>query len=156
MSRLAVPLRHRLLFATGDILLRAELGVLLKDQAGSWRQETFLVDSGTEMSTMPAALAAQLGLPMPQQAASGAVHAQTGLELRSGYLRAQVVGMDGTEHVFPCLFLGDPGVPIPTGQPAAVPRKLLGLPGVIDKIRLLFDGTPTPGAPYGNLVVEKQ
>jgi hypothetical protein len=156
MPRLEVPLKYRTLYANGDILLRAELRLLLNDNTGGWKAETFLVDSGTEMTTMPAALARQLALSVPQNAVRGAGHAQTGLEIRSGILRAQVVGLDGTEYTFPCLFLGDPQVPVPTGPPAAIPRKLLGLPGVIDKLRLLFDGTPAPGAPYGHLVVEKQ
>src|SRR5262249_19519652 len=54
MSRLEVPLLHRVLWSTGDLLLRAELDLLLKDKAGLWRPQDFLVDSGTEMTTMPA------------------------------------------------------------------------------------------------------
>ena len=34
-------------------------------------------------------------------------------------------------------------------------RNLLGLTGVIDQIRLIFDGTPTPIAKKGVLIVEK-
>jgi len=156
MSRVEVPLTHRTLYATGDVLLRAELGLFLKDHSGGWNLQTFLVDSGSEMTTMPAWLARQLDLPMPQRAATGGVHRQTGLGIRSGLLRARVAGMDLTEYVFPCLFLGDPGTPVPTTKGPGVPRNLLGLPGVIDKLRLLFDGTPTPTALYGNLVVEKR
>jgi hypothetical protein len=37
MSRLEVPLLHRVLWSTGDLLLRAELGLLLKDKAGHWQ-----------------------------------------------------------------------------------------------------------------------
>jgi hypothetical protein len=155
MARLKVPLQHRLLYATGDLLLRAELELLLKDNQGNWKPQTFLVDSGTEMTTMPAFLARQLNLPLPQRASPGAVHVQTGLELRSGFLRVQVVGMDPAEYAFPCLFVGDPDLPLAAGPPAIVPRKLLGLPGVIDKIRLTFDGATAPGAPFGRLVVEK-
>src|SRR5947209_5468888 len=103
MSRLEVPLKHRILFATGDLLLRAELDLLLKDNQGTWRPVAFLVDSGAEMSTMPAFLARQLDLPLPQKPAFGAVHSQTGLEIRSGFLRVRVAGMDPTEHAFPCL-----------------------------------------------------
>jgi hypothetical protein len=155
MSRLDVPLRHRVLFATGSVLLGAELDLLLKDNTDRWRQETFLVDSGTEMTTMPASLAKQLDLPIPQQAAPGVIHAQTGLEIRSGSLRARVVGMDQTEYVFPCFFLGDPTTTASSSPSKATPRKLLGLSGFIDQLRLIFDGTPTPTAPYGALIVEK-
>jgi hypothetical protein len=65
-------------------------------------------------------------------------------------LRARVVGMDPTDFVFPCYFLGDPSVPPP---PQA--RNLLGLTGVINQIRLTFDGTYSLVAPYGLLIVEK-
>jgi hypothetical protein len=36
MSRLEVPLKHRTLWATGDILLRAELVLLIKDNLGRY------------------------------------------------------------------------------------------------------------------------
>jgi hypothetical protein len=125
MSRLEIPLLDRKLWATGDILLRAELAVALKDSAGNWSPETFRVDSGAEMTTMPAYRAKQLGLPMPQKAAPGAIPNQTGHEFRSGYLRAKIVGMDQTEYAFPCFFLGDPNTtPNPNVPPAALPRNL--------------------------------
>jgi hypothetical protein len=38
----------------------------------------------------------------------------------------------------------------------ARPRSLLGLTWVINQIRLIFDGTPTPVAQRGVLVVEKK
>jgi hypothetical protein len=157
MSRLEVPLLGRKLWATGDILLRAELDLLLKDAAGNWAAETFRADPGSEMTTMPAYRARQLGLSMPQRASPGATHNQTGLEIRSGFIRARVAGMDQTEYAFPCFFLGDPGTPPDPKRPAAMlPRNLLGLSGVVDKIRISFDGDPTPNALYGNMVIEKK
>jgi hypothetical protein len=132
------------------------LDLLLKDNSGGWHQETFLVDSGTEITTFPAALAKKLRLPMPLHAAHGAIHNQTGLAIRSGYLRVQVVGMDGTEYVFPCFFLGDP-VPAAAPRGPTTPRNLLGLSGVINQLRILFDGTPGGlGAPFGTMTIEKQ
>jgi hypothetical protein len=154
MSRLEVPLRHRKLLATGDVLLRAELRLLLKDNASQWRAATFLVDSGTEMPTMAAWLAKQWDLPMPSKPVTGAIHNQTGLAIRSGLLRARIVGLDSTDFVFPCFFLSDPDRPPAGGQAATAPRKLLGLSGVVEQVRILFDGTPTPSALYGNLILE--
>jgi hypothetical protein len=153
-DRLEVPLQHRTLWATGDVLLWAELDLLIKDNAGHWKAATWLVDSGTEMTSMPAWLAKQLDLPMPRNAISGAAHKQTGLEFRSGLLRVQVVGLDSTEFVFPCFFLGDPNTPSSRSRVTVAPRKLLALSGVVDKVRILFDGTPSPQAPYGNLILE--
>jgi len=106
---------------------------------------------------MPAYRAKQLGLPIPLNAAAAAIHAQSGLEIRSGYLRARVAGMDQTEYVFPCFFLGDPNaVPNASASPALMPKNLLGLSGVVNQIRITFDGDPTPGALYGNMIVEKK
>ena len=58
--------------------------------------------------------------------------------------------MDATEYVFPCYFIGDPNAPL------AKTRNLLGLAGVINQIRLTFDGTSSVLAPFGVLVVEKK
>ncbi len=156
MSRLQVPLLGRTLYATGDLLLRAELDLLLKDRAGNWQPETFRFDTGSEMTTMPAARAKQLGLPMPPNASPGVIHQPTGLEVRSGYLRMQVTGMDATEYGIPCFFLGDPHTPpSPTAPPGTMPRNLLGMAGVVEKLRFIEDGTPTPTAPWGTLTIEK-
>jgi len=154
-SRLEVPLLGKTLRATGDILLRAELDLLIKTNAQTWEQVVFLVDSGSEMTTMPAAQAHLLDIPLPVNPVPGLTHGQTGLEVRAGVIRAQVPGMDGTEYVFPCYFLGDPKKR--GAQGGTAPRNLLGLTGVVDKVRLSFDGkSVSPAAPHGSLVVEKQ
>ena len=58
--------------------------------------------------------------------------------------------MGATEYVFPCYFLGDLNTSL-------VPsRKLLALTGVINQIRLSFDGTPAPVAQRAILVDEKK
>jgi hypothetical protein len=180
MSRLVKPLDHQVLWSTGDIILRAKLELLLRGSQGIWHAVTFRVDSASDMTTVPAYKAKQLGLPIPQAAARGIKHKQTGLPIRSGVIRCQVVGMDQTEYTFPCLFLGDPDTsPDPNTPVALVPRYLLGLSGVVNQIRIGSDGTPAgppalglsgvenqnrmgsdgtpagPPAPYGNLIVEK-
>ena len=63
--------------------------------------------------------------------------------------------MDVTEHLFPCYFLGSPDLTPGPDQSPVMARNLLGLTGVVDKLRIHFDGTPSPGARHGNLVVEK-
>ncbi|MCI0738091.1 MAG: hypothetical protein L0Y72_03540 [Gemmataceae bacterium] len=156
MSRLEQPLNHQVLWNTGDLILRAELDLLLKDNQGNWHAKTFRVDSASDMTTMPAHDARKLGMPIPSNVAP-LKHEQTGLEVRSGFIRCQIVGMDQTEYTFPCYFLGDPIVtPDPNASPVALPRYLLGLSGVIDKIRIAFDGDAGPGAPHGFLIVEKK
>jgi len=154
MSRLAVPLVGRFLWATGDFLLHARLELLLHNRSGAWKQAPFRVDSGTEMTSMPASFAKTLDLPYPQNPTPGFIHPGSGGVLRAGVIRAKVVGMDATEYVFPCFFLGDPDAP-PANQPGPLSMNLLGLTGVVDKIRITLDGSPAPGAPNGNLIVEK-
>jgi hypothetical protein len=149
MSRLEVPLKYRTLRATGDTVLWADLILSLKTNRGAWKEVRFRVDPGTEMTTMLAVDARKLDLSMPKTPVSGLV--LYGQEVRSGSLRARIVGMDPTEFVFPCYFIGDPNL-----LPPASPRNLLGLTGVINQIRLSFEGTSTLPAPWGILVVEKQ
>ena len=84
MSRLEIPVIGQFLFSTGDVKLRVEMNLLLRDDVGGWHQRTFRTDTGTEITTFPAYDARQFGLPMPQQASAGATHTQTGLEVRSG------------------------------------------------------------------------
>jgi hypothetical protein len=157
VSRLEVPLLGRTVRATGDILLRAELDLKIKTNAQTWEQVVFLIDSGTEMTTMPAAQARLLDIPLPVNPVSGLRHGPTGLEVRAGVLRVQVVGMDATEYVIPCYCLGDPNNPVGPTAAATASRNLLGLTGVVDKVRLTVDGKSAgPAAPHGKLVVEKQ
>jgi hypothetical protein len=148
MTRLELPLQQRTLRATGDTVLWGELVLSLRTNRGAWESVPFRVDSGTEMTTMPAYDAKSLDLPIPSKPVSRLV--LSGREVRAGLLRARVVGMDTTEFVFPCYFLGDPDVPL-LGA-----RNLLGLSGVINQIRLSFDGAYSLVAPSGVLVVEKK
>jgi hypothetical protein len=157
VSRVQKPLDHDILWASGDLILRAFLDLELKDDQGNCHKRTFRVDSATDMTTFPAHKARQMNLPMPKHAAIGITHEQTGLEIRSGVIRCRVVGRDQTQYTFPCFFLGDPHTPPSPGTPPArMPRYLLGLSCVVDKIRWEFDATPGGvQAPHGYLTVEK-
>jgi hypothetical protein len=156
MSRLVVPVIGRILWHTGDTLLRTDLDLILKDGAGKWQRRTFLVDTGTEMTTMSAFDAKQIGLAMPVGAVRGAVHRQTGLEIRSGFLRFQVAGMDQTEYAVPCFFLGEPNTPPLPGQAAMGPRRLLQPLGLLGQLRFILDRDATVSAPHGTMTVEKK
>ena len=59
---------------------------------------------------MPADDAKNLDLPIPKRPVRGLTF--HGQEVRRGLLRARIVGLDATEYVFPCYFLGDPNVPM--------------------------------------------
>jgi hypothetical protein len=147
MARIEFPLMDKTLRTTGDRVLRAELDLEVKTNLGTWESFTFLVDPGTEMTTMPACEARRWDLPIPKRPVRGL--SLRGQEVRRGLLRARIPRLDATEYVFPCYFLGDPFVPL------ADPKYLLGLTGVIDHVRLIFDGTRSVSAPNGILAVEK-
>jgi len=160
VSRLEVPLIHETLWATGDLLLRAEVDLYLRDSQGNWQRQTFRVDNGSDISAMPAWRAKGLGLPMPQNAVRVPVNTAAGqivMEVRSGLLRMRVDGMDATEYLIPCHFRGDPNSPPDPSVPlATLPKNLLGLSGVVDKLRIITDGTPLSAtAPYGVVIIEK-
>lgn len=155
MSRLVVPFSHRVVYATGDLCLWVSLLVDLKNNAGNFAPEGFRVDTGAEITTYPAFEAKGLNLPMPVAASAGVAHTQTGLEIRSGYLRFRIIGMDLTEYAVPCLFLGDPTTP-PSGPAATFPRKLLQPLGLVNWLRFTFDRDPSSGTPYGEMIVEKK
>jgi hypothetical protein len=146
MSRVEIPLGFRRSTTTSDKVLRADVAPELRTNQNTWRRVSFLFDSGTEMTTMPADRARNLDLPIPRRPVRGLTF--RGQEARAGLLRARVVGLDPTVYFFPCYFPGDPAVPPPD------PRNLLGLTGVINQIRLILDGTYTLAAPDGRLIVE--
>jgi hypothetical protein len=156
MSRLAIPISGQVLWSTGDVRLWATIPLLLKDRTGSFVPEILLIDCASEISTFPAYHAHLLGLPLPAKAAPGVIHTQTGLEIRSGLLRFQILGMDQTEYATPCLFLGDPMVPPHPGRPATLPRKLLQPFALVDRLRFVIDKDPLAGSLYGDLIVEKK
>jgi hypothetical protein len=155
MSRLVIPVTSKTIWATGDIRLWVELDLLVRNNAGAWKKETFRVDTGTDLTTFPAHLGLRRNLPMPARAASGATHAQTGMEIRSGVLRFRIDGMDLTEYATPCLFLGDPNT-MPSGNPGLWPRKLLQPLALLDQLRVAFDKNATVSAPYGEMTIEKK
>jgi hypothetical protein len=155
MSRVAIPISGQVLWSTGDVRLRADIELLLKNNSGHFASETFRVDTASEVTTFPAYHAKLLGLPMPAKASPGVTHVQTGLEIRSGLLRFRVAGMDQTEYVAPCLFLGDPALPPAPGSPANFPRKLLQPFALLDYLRFEIDKTGTASL-FGELIIEKK
>jgi hypothetical protein len=115
MSRLAIPVSHQRLYATGDVLLWVDLTLSLRDGAGNFVNRDFQVDSGTQITTFPAHDARHLGLSLPPRPAR-IRHEQTGLEVRLGMLGFRIPGMDPTVYAVPCFFLGDPDTPPPPGR----------------------------------------
>ncbi len=156
MSRLAIPVKGQPLYATGDVMLRAEVDLLLRDGAGGWSRERFRVDSGTDITTFPAYEAKQLGLYVPPRPAA-VRHEQTGLEVRSGMLAFRIAGMDQTLYAVSCLLLGDPGTPPNPNNRATFPRNLLQPFHLLDVLKFSTEkDSASIAAPRGELVIEKR
>jgi hypothetical protein len=156
MSRFQIPVSYKTLWSTGDVKLWIDVELNLKDSAGNLVPAIFRVDTGTEITTFPAYNAKRLGLPMPINPVRGVTHKQTGLEMRSGYIRFRVVGMDQTEYFTTCLFLGDPATPLDPSRPAALPRNLLQPLALLGQLEFMMKKDPNVGSIYGELVVEKK
>src|SRR5262245_2681126 len=153
MSRLSVPVQSQIVFATGDLKLWAEIDLRLKDSSGGFHRETFLIDTGSEITVFPAFHARRLALPVPASPSPGVSHS-SGLEVRSGILQVSIEGMDPADvHAVSCLFLGDPAVAPTTG--ATFPRNLLQPFQLLDRLRFSVDKDPT-GSLYGDLLIEKK
>jgi hypothetical protein len=153
---LRVPLQGKKVRATGEILLRAEVLLLVSDADESWHLLPFRADSASEMTTLPAAAARKLNIPMPLAPTTGLrvdTPSATQDAVRAGAIKARFFGMEEDDYWFPCYFLGDPEAEGPQ-RPGTIPRSLLGLTGVVDKVTLVFDGDATEDAPYGHLVIE--
>jgi hypothetical protein len=155
MSRLAIPVTRQVLYTTGDVLLRAIVSLSLKDSGGGFSQQQFRIDSATDVTTFPAFEARRLGLPMPV-AASAIRHDPTGLEVRSGLLRFRIDGMDASEYVVSCFFLGDPSVVPNPALPASLPRALLQPLALLDHLKFTMEKDPTSAAIYGEVIIEKK
>jgi hypothetical protein len=155
MSRLAIPVTRQVLYNTGDVLLRAIVSLSLKDNAGSFFPQEFRIDSATDVTTFPAFEARRLGLPMPV-ATSPVRHDPTGLEVRSGLLRFRIDGMDATEYVVSCFFLGNPNVVPNPGVPAFLPRALLQPLALLDQLKFTMEKDPMSAAIYGEVIIEKK
>jgi hypothetical protein len=156
MSRLAIPVSHRTLYATGDTLLWIDVVLLLRDGTGNFVNRDFRVDSATQITTFPAHDAKQLGLFLPQRPAP-VRHQQTGLEVRSGMLAFRIKGMDQTVYAVPCFFLGDPNVPPPGTPRGQLPQRLLQPLHLLDVLKFSTEKDPASiGAPHGELIIEKK
>jgi len=61
------------------------------------------------------------------------------------------------EIELPCYFVGDPDDKTGVKEnDDRLPSNLLGLTGVVDKVRIALDGKTREGALYGVVIVEKQ
>ena len=105
------------------------------------------------MTTIPAARAKLLGIPYPPDPRPNLHPAGTTEDIRVGQIRVRIVGIDDWEHSLPCYFVGDPDGPLDWRTRRLRPN-LLGLTGVVDRVRIIFEGTSSALAPHGLVALE--
>jgi hypothetical protein len=71
-------------------------------------------------------------------------------------LRFRIDGMDPTEYVVSCYFLGDPNIAPKPGMPALFPRALLQPLALLDYLKFTMDKDPASAAIYGEVIIEKK
>jgi hypothetical protein len=134
---------------TGFTALKAVIQLQVRDQRRRFQPIDFLVDSGTNITTLSVADAEDALIPFPAQTVVLAVRTAVG-EVRQrvhpGYLTVRVPGLAGREFVWPCHFVEQRGVP---------PTAALGLGGVLNDLRIILDGTYALEARHGWVVLEE-
>lgn len=133
-------------------LLRAEVRLFFRSRNGLWIPQRFLMDTGTELTTLPASTAHhRLNCSLPESAMRLRVN-NVEKEVRLGTMEARVASSNGPRVQLPCAYVGPLEMGSAQTQPAE--RCLLGLTGLVNFFRLTFDGSPQPTSPHGFLILE--
>jgi hypothetical protein len=124
--------------------------VRARNRHHEFKEIEFQVDSAANVTTIPIATAEAKRLPIPTNVIELEARTAVGKvrqRVHAGRLTVRVPGLVGREFVWPCHFVEAQGEP---------PPALLGLAGVLDDLRIPFDGTYALEAPYGWLVLEER
>jgi hypothetical protein len=122
---------------------------LVRTGQGDFAPLRFLVDSGSSLTTIAVSRANTLGLIVPEKVV--ALKVQTGagrVEQRRhpGRITVRLPGLPGRQFFWPCHFVEDTG--------SSPPISALSLTGVIDDLRITFDGSYSLEARYGWMLLE--
>ncbi len=148
-----VPLLAKTLSSPRQLLLRADLDLWVLDKHGRDLWVNFRVDPGSEVSMMPLGFAKELGIDCSAEMVDIQINGIT-CDVVLGAIDAKVSLSNRSLRV-PILFKKEEG-PTPGATQLTGGVNLLGLAGVVDKLRLTFDGQrTTPLAPFGVLIVEE-
>jgi hypothetical protein len=145
-----VPLVSASVRATGETVIKAVLSLLIETRQGRLKPIDFPVDSGSSITTIAIADATQTGIAVPAQVVNLDVTTATGKtrqRRRPGRISVQIPGLEGCRFVWPCHFIEYQTTP---------PTSALGLAGVLDDLRIIFDGSYALEAPYGWLILEER
>jgi hypothetical protein len=148
-DRVHVPLSVRSI-RTGGRVIQARVGLLLQGGGPGLVPADFIVDPGCGVTSIPRLVAEEHGIPIPPRTAITkiSVRSSTGSNMqrvRPGKIGVRVPGLSGRTFYWNCHFVEPPHAPY---------MSLLGLDGVLDDLRLIFDGTYSIEHPHGRLTLE--
>ena len=148
-DRVRIPLSVRSI-KTGARVIQARVTLLLQSSEPSLVPVDFIVDPGCGITSMPRLVAEEHGIPIPARTTITkiSVRSSTGSSVqrvRLGKIGVRVPGLSGRIFYWNCHFVEPPHAPY---------MSLLGLDGVLNDLRLIFDGTYSIENPYGQLVLE--
>lgn len=148
-NRVRFPLSVRSI-KTGARLVQARVSLLVQNNGPGLAPVDFIVDPGCGITTMPRLEAEENGIPLPPRNSIKeiGVRSSTGSgvqRVRLGQIGVRVPGLSSRIFFWNCHFVEPPHAPY---------MSLLGLDGVLNDLRLIFDGTYSIESPYGQLIVE--
>ena len=145
-----LPLQRVPVPTMGDIGMKTILKAELRLPNGRFKALQFLVDSGSSITTIPVPRAQGLGLALPSRVDSVEIQSAGGIILqrrRPGRIKLRIPGFNGIIFDWPCHFVEH--------ESSSPPISALGLAGILNDLRLTFDGTYSLDARYGFLQIER-
>jgi hypothetical protein len=121
----------------------------IRTRRHEFRTVDFLLDSGANVTAIPTSAARDWDIPFSHKAIELEVRTALGRArqvVHPGDITVRVPGLEGREFIWPCHFVEHAGSP---------PSPVLGLAGVLQDLRIIFDGTYSQDAPYGSLILEE-
>jgi hypothetical protein len=145
-----IPLQRVSVPAMGEIGMKAILEAEIRLPSGRFKMLQFLVDTGSTITTIPIARAQGLGLVVPTRTYRMAIQSASGVivqQRRPGRISLRIPGLGETVFDWPYHFV--------EYEIATPPISALGLAGLLNDLRLTFDGSYSLEARYGFLQIER-
>jgi hypothetical protein len=148
--RVRIPLQARSV-ASGARVIHARLKLLVQTSKPSFASVDFLVDPGCGITSIPRIMAEDLGILIPSEDKIKKIGVRSSVgsqeqRVRLGRIGVRVPGLASRIFYWACHFVEPPHAPY---------MALLGLDGVLNDLRLVFDGTYSIESPCGVLVLER-
>jgi hypothetical protein len=144
-----IPLEGRAI-ETGARVIQAKLKLLIQTSKPGFALVDFIVDPGCGITSLPRIVAEQRGIPVPSDVNIKTINIRTAAgsskqRVRLGKIGVRVPALASRTFFWGCHFVEPPHSPH---------MALLGLKGVLNDLRLIFDGTYAIENPYGVLILE--